>query len=54
MIMRASQYGISSKLLALLGGMGAGSSSQKLHNKDLLDASEGKIFSDKKEAKDWD
>lgn len=48
--MRAAQYGISSKLLALLGGMNAlsaiGGSSTK-NNKDLIDAAEEKLLSDK-------
>lgn len=49
MIMRASQYGISSKLLGLLSGnMGK--------SKDGLDASEGKVVSEEKADKgyEWD
>ena len=49
MIMRASQYGISSKLLSLLGGnMGK--------SKEGLDASEGKVVSEEKTDKtyEWD
>ena len=53
MMMRASQYGISSKLLSLLSSVG--STSGKNNNKDLLDACEGKTLSaGKKENKDWD
>jgi hypothetical protein len=48
--MRAAQYGISSKLLALLGGMNAlsaiGGSTTK-NNKDLIDAAEEKLLNDK-------
>lgn len=50
MLMRAAQYGISSKLLALLGGMNAlsaiGGNTTK-NNKDLIDAAEEKLLNDK-------
>ena len=55
MLIRAAQYGISSKLLALLsglGGNGAGLGSVPKNNKDLIDAEEEKLLQEKdKEAK---
>jgi len=61
MLMRAAQYGISSKLLALLGGLNSGGAPSlggaKTNNKDLIDATEEKLLNDKeKEAKgtSWD
>lgn len=64
MLQRAAQYGISSKLLALLGGlnssgMGGSLATAGKNNKDLIDATEEKLLSDKdKEVKgkegSWD
>lgn len=58
MLMRAQQYGISSKLLALLGGLQSNASNAPAkNNKDLIDATEDKLIKEKeKEHKDksWD
>ena len=59
MLMRAQQYGISSKLLALLGGLSVGSNAgvPAKNNKDLIDATEDKLIKDKEKEqsdKQWD
>lgn len=62
MLMRAQQLGISSKLLALLSGLGNSNSitaNPAKNNKDLLDATEEKMLSDKpnnsnNKRDDWD